>query len=401
MSHRLHRFAGRLRSSAGAPVSPAFRAPIPTLEPLIPGTEPLGRAAWLAWLRWGTVGGLVFGALFWATHDVLPIVFASAVVAYLLDRPVRWLEKRGLSRDRAFALLVAMAATVVIVILTVVAPSVFDQVNALSGRLKPAIAGLDGQIRPLAAQFEAKTGIHVPVNFDDVMGAATNFVQVPDTQATLKAWGTAAFGSGLALIGAMVKLALLPLFSFYLVSDWPKILVGAESLVPPRHRPLVEEVFGEIHRRIQGFVEGQLTLCVILGVLYSIGLSIAGIDLAVTVGMGAGVLFIVPYLGLIVGVILSATLSIVKFGVDWHLLACLGTFGAVSLLEGSFLTPQIVGHRVGLHPLVVMVAVVSGASLLGIWGVLLAVPSTAALSVVAGALLRAYKESRFYGGKIG
>lgn len=391
---------GSSRSSAGAAVGRGGNA-APALERAARAASPPPAPSWTAWARWGTVGGAVLAALVYATHDLLPILFASAVLAYLLDRPVRWLHARGLSRDLAFAIIVAVGTTVGVVILTVVAPSLFEQVGALAVRVRPAIAGIEAQARPLAEQLEARTGVHIPLNFNDVVDVATEYVQVPDVQETLKGWVTGAFGSGLVFIEAVLTLALLPLFTFYLVSEWPKAIDGVDGLVPPRHRPLLHEVASEIHKRIGGFVEGQLTLCVILGVLYSIGLSIVGIDLAVTVGLGSGALFIVPYLGALVGVALSVMLSIVKFGLDWHILGCVGTFAVVHLIEGSLLTPQIVGHRVGLHPLVVMVAVVSGASLLGVWGVLLAVPTTAAISVLAGALLRAYKASRFYGGPEG
>ncbi|MSP55210.1 MAG: AI-2E family transporter [Myxococcales bacterium] len=391
---------GSPRSSSGGAVGRGGHA-APVLGRAVTAALPPAGPSWWAWARWGSVGGLVLAALVYATHDLLPILFASAVLAYLLDRPVSWLHARGLSRDQAFLIIVAFVTTAGVVVLTVVAPSLFEQVGALAVRIRPAIAGIEAQARPLALQFEDRTGVHLPLNFNDVVDVATEYVQVPDVQEALKGWVAGVFGSGLAFIQAVLTLSLLPLFTFYLVSEWPKVLSGVDGLVPPRHRPLLHEVASEIHERIGGFVEGQLTLCAILGVLYSVGLSIVGIDLAVTVGLGSGALFIVPYVGALAGVALSVMLSVVKFGLDWHILGCVGTFAVVQLIEGSWLTPQIVGQRVGLHPLVVMVAVVSGASLLGVWGVLLAVPTTAAISVLAGALLRGYTSSRFYGGPAG
>lgn len=356
----------------------------------------------MAWARWGTVGAVVAGALLYATRGVLPVLFASAVVAYLLDRPMRWLGARGLSRDGAFSVLVALGTTLLVLLVTVVAPSIAHQIGELAVRIKPALLGLRDQAAPLVLRIEGQTGWKIPLDVEGIMDVAPAYVQqvfdAPDARQAAKEWLAGFFGTGLALAGSLLQLALLPLFTFYLASEWPRILDGVNGMVPPRHRPLVHEIASEIHRRIGGFIEGQVTLCALLGVLYSIGLIITGIDLAVTIGMLSGALFVVPYLGTIVGVVLSSVLALLKFGVDWHVLGCLATFAIVQGLEGSVLTPRIVGERVGLHPLVVMVAVVAGGNLIGIWGVLLAVPLTAALSVLAGALVRGYQQSRFFAG---
>ena len=138
-----------------------------------------------------------------------------------------------------------------------------------------------------------------------------------------------------------------------------------------------------------------------MGGLYSLGLLIAGIDLAIPVGVLSGVLAVVPYLGTAVGIGLSLVLALVEFGVDIHLVYVLLVFGGVQFIEGNLLTPRIVGDSVGLHPLVVMVAVIAGGGLLGVWGMLLAIPITAVLSVFAGEWLSLYRASRFFGGAAG
>lgn len=359
-------------------------------------------ASWLAWARWGAIGGVVVGALVYATWGILPVLFASAVVAYLLDRPMRWLEARGVSRDGAFSVLVGFATAALLLLITVVAPSIAHQVGELTVRLKPALLNLRVQVEPWIAQVEARTGEKIPLDLEGLLDVAPQYVRqlvdAPDARDAAQAWLAGFLGSGFAVAGSLLQLLLLPLFTFYLASEWPRILDGVDSMVPPRHRPLVHELSAEIHRRIGGFIEGQVTLCALLGVLYSIGLLITGIDLAVTIGMLSGALFVVPYLGTVVGVVLSALLAVLKFGLDWHVVGCLLTFAVVQGLEGSVLTPRIVGQRVGLHPLVVMIAVVAGGNLVGIWGVLLAVPITAALSVLASALLRGYRESHFFVG---
>ena len=364
-------------------------------------TNPPQRSRY-AWLRWGTVAVVVVGALVYATWGVLPVLLASVAVAYLLDRPMTWLQARGLSRDGAFSALVSLAAIFLTVVVTILAPSTARQIGELVVGVQPALVRLQEQAAPWASRLTETTGVTVPLDVETLVDIAPEYLKqladAPDAREAAQHWLGSMFGGGLEIVGSLLHLALLPLFTFYFASEWPRLLSGLNGMIPPRHRPLVHEIMGEIDLRIGGYVEGQLTLCAILGVMYSLGLWAVGIDLAFTVGLLSGALFVVPYFGGLIGVAAAMTLALLKFGVDWHVLGCVGIFVFVNLIEGSFLTPRIVGHRVGLHPLVVMIAVVAGGGLLGIWGILLAIPVTAALSVVAGTLFRAYLNSRYFAG---
>lgn len=382
----------------------AGRAPRSTLgsapPPRRPAPPPPSHRG--GWLRWGAVAALVVGALVYATWEVLPVLGASLALAYVLDRPMQALTARGLSRESAFTLLVGVFGLALVLVIAVVVPSIASQVGTLAVQLKPALAGLHDRVEPWVAQIQQRTGVQVPLDLEAAAEIAPEYLQhiadAPDAREAAQEWLGGLFGGGLAVVGSLLELALLPFFTFYLALDWPRLVVAADDMVPPRHRPLVRQLARDIHYRIGGFIEGQLTLCVILGVLYSIGLWAVGVDLAFTLGLISGALFIVPYAGAVIGVGLSMLLALLKFGVDWHVLACAAVFFVVHLIEGSFLTPRIVGKRVGLHPLVVMVAVVAGGHLLGLWGVLLAVPFTAAGSVIVAELARSYTQSRFFRG---
>ena len=146
-------------------------------------------------------------------------------------------------------------------------------------------------------------------------------------------------------------------------------------------------------------IRDRITVCCVLAVLYSVGLWAAGIDLAFTVGMLAGALFVVPYLGTVVGVGLGSVLCLMKFGVDIHLIYVLAAFGIPQFIESWYLTPKVVGDKVGLHPLVVMIALLAGGGLAGIWGMLLAIPITAVADVLAREGLYIYKKSAAFKGQ--
>jgi predicted PurR-regulated permease PerM len=147
---------------------------------------------------------------------------------------------------------------------------------------------------------------------------------------------------------------------------------------------------------VSGFLRGQLTIAVTLGVLYAIGFSLIGIDLAIGVGILAGAMALIPYLGNVVAVSAATGLCLLKFGVDIHLALVLGWYGIVQSLEGWYLTPRIMGRSVGLHPAVVIIALLIGADLLGLVGMLIAVPLVAVIKVFVGEAVTAYRESSFF-----
>lgn len=391
---------GASRSTLAAmPLRPRVPAPCPAPEPPpVPAPPPAATVG--TRVRWTLVGVAVVSTLLYLTWSVIGILVASAVLAYLLDRPVSWLGRHGLGRDRAFALLLTVAVVVAVVVLAVVVPLVTHQVAELAVNLKPYLANLDERLLPYQRELEARLGVPIPLDLPGLAQAAPEYLrrlaEVPDARNVLQAIVTRLAGGGIAVLLQALTLSLLPFFTWYLCDQWPRIVRFVDELVPSRHRPEVRRIAREIDARVFAFVEGQMVLCSVLGVLYSIGLWLCGIDLAVTIGLLSGALFVIPYLGTLVGVVLASTLALLKFGFDWHVLGAIGTFVVVQLLEGSVLTPRIVGERVGLHPMVVMIALVVAGNLLGVWGLLLAVPLTAALDVLAATLLDRYRQSGFY-----
>ena len=181
---------------------------------------------------------------------------------------------------------------------------------------------------------------------------------------------------GIGILNAILNLTLLPVFVYYLIKEWDRLVAAIDDLVPQAVRPRVRRVALEVDRRLSAFVRGQLTVSAIMALLYSIGLLLVGIDLAIPVGIMSGALFVVPYLGTAVGIVFGLILALMKYGFGIQLVWVLVVFGVVQFIEGYLLTPRIVGDSVGLHPLVVMVALIVGGSLLGIWGMLLAIPIT-------------------------
>lgn len=375
-------------SSAGTRVLPTRRPPRPT------------PAGWASRLRWGGAFLLVFGGLVWLTGSLLSVLVASAVIAYLFDPLVTRLQGRGYTREGAIVAIGAAGSLVLLVAVGVVVPGFARKVGEVGAQVSPYLDGLGGRVEPLLAEVEARFGVVVPTDLRALASELPGYLQKlsPDARQTIQDWLGRLAGGGMDVVLSALTVSLLPVFTFYLLRDWPLIVAWIDELVPPRHRPVVRALATEIDGRIASFVKGQLTVAAVLGCVYTVGLLVARVDLAVTVGLLSGVLFLLPYIGPILAAGIAVGLTLLEYGFDWHVLVVIGTYAVAQFLEGTFLTPNLVGDRVGLHPMVVMIALIVAGNLLGVWGLVVALPVTAAIAVVGGHLLDTYRQSRVYQG---
>jgi predicted PurR-regulated permease PerM len=212
------------------------------------------------------------------------------------------------------------------------------------------------------------------------------------------AWLQQALTSTVGFILNLLGYLIIPIYLFYLLVDMPLLVAWIKELPPERFRAQLEILATEINTVLSGFIRGQLLVCAILAVLYSIGLWIIGIDLAVAIGTLAGAAFIIPYVGTVIGIVLSMLMALLKFHDLLHPMLCLGWFLIVQALEGMYITPKVVGDTVGLHPLIAIIALLIGGQLMGISGMLLAIPMAAVAKVFACRLLDYYRNSEFYQG---
>ena len=325
---------------------------------------------------------------------LLPL-FIAFMIAYVLNPPVAWAEARGVPRSVAVLLIfgsILLLAGGVAIFFTA---SLSREFQAIQAVLPDYAARLYGLI-PL--QVKTYLDIETPDKIQQhIDNALSTLRQLPmgvyqDTFLVLKK----AFATTLSFILTVLSYLIIPVYLYYFLKDLPRMRTGFLELVPIRWRTQVTVMADEIHDVLGAFIRGQLSVCLILAVLYSVGLSFIGIDLAVLIGTVAGLAFIIPYLGTLIGIILSMLMALLKFQDILHPLLCLGWFGLVQALEGGVITPKIVGDKVGLHPLVIMLALLVGGQIGGIFGMLLAVPVTAVLNVFGRALLSWYRESGLY-----
>jgi predicted PurR-regulated permease PerM len=375
-------------SSAGTRSLPTRRPPAP---PPIPSW---GR------FRWAIGFAAAFLLIVWLTGSLLSVLVASAVIAYLVDPVVTRLQRRGHTRERAIVIIGGLTGVFLLVGVGVIVPGFARKAAEVGAQVSPYVSGFEDRIGPLLNEVEARFGVVVPTDLRALASELPTYVQKlsPDARKTIQDVIGQVAGGGLSVLLSVLTVSLLPVFTFYLLRDWPLIVGWVDDMVPVRYRATVRTLAGEIDGRISSFVKGQLTVAALLAAWYTVGLLVAGADLAITMGLLSGALFLLPYIGPLIAATLSIGLVLLEHGLDWHLVVVILTYVLAQTLENMVLTPLLVGDRVGLHPLVVMVALIVGGNLLGVWGLVVALPVTAAIAVVGSHVLELYRKSRTYEG---
>lgn len=360
----------------------------------VQGTAAL--AVFLKRLQWGLVLAVVLWLLIALGPILTPFVMA-ALLAWLCDPLVDRVERTGRSRLFGVSLVFLLMVLVVTLAMLLLVPMVERQVRTLIESMPSIQEWVTGTAIPWVEQ---RTGFSlvawadperlfdwVREHWQQAGGAAASF-----------------FGylqrSGFMFITWIVNLVLLPVLTFYFLRDWDLLVERVASLIPRDHIDTVTRLAQESDERLGGFLRGQFLVMVAQGVFYAIGLQIIGLRLGILVGLVAGLISFVPYLGATVGAILMLLAALVQAqGIDWQLLL-LGTavFTAGQLLESYVLTPRLVGDRIGLHPVAVIFAVMAGGQLLGFLGMLIALPVAAVANVLLRYAHERYTHSRLYAG---
>ncbi len=315
--------------------------------------------------------------LLYLLGPVLTPFMASALLAYLGDPLVDRLEKRGVSRTLGVGIVFVGMLAAAALGMVIVLPALQQQVVVLVGKLPQVLVWADERFLPwLNERFGLAIDIEPGVLREHMAGHWGELSTV--VRNVLMQLGR----SSQALLGWVSFLLLVPVVTFYLLRDWDGLLAQIRQLLPRRIEPRFVAIVGEIDLVLAEFLRGQLTLMAALAGIYVLGLWAVGLELAFSIGVIAGLVSFVPYLGVIVGVLLGASAALLQFGDLWHLLAVLAVFGIGQTLEGMVLSPWLVGERIGLHPVAVIFAVMAGGQLFGFVGVLLALPVAAAVVVL-------------------
>jgi predicted PurR-regulated permease PerM len=346
-------------------------------------------------VRWGITLAVALAfsfGLLWLLKGALTPLAVAWVIAYLFDPLIDRFEARGVPRGAAIVLLLALIAGTLVAVGLFLIPTMQRELAALADRMPGYMDVVLGKLLPF---LEDRLGLRLPTSVQDAI-SRLRAGEIPIPLDAARAVLERALATLTGTVGALVSLLIIPVLAYYLLVEFDRIRLAVLDLVPRQYQELVSEQALRVDRLISGFIRGQLTVCALLAVLYSVGFAIIGIDLAFVIGAIAGVAAIIPYVGGALALASAAGMCLLQYGVDVHLALVVGWYALVQGLEGMVLTPRILGGSLGMHPVVVIVALMIGADLLGFLGLMVAVPIAAVTQVVLQDLLALYRRSTLY-----
>ena len=335
------------------------------------------------------------GWLVWLLSPILMPFMLAAVFAYLGDPLVDRLERLRIGRGLAASIVFLVMLLIVALALVLLVPLIQRQVARFIAALPTYAAWFAHDAIPWLEQK-----LHIPASAFDVSSligrVREHLGTVGGLAATLLGYATR---SGLALIGFAVAVVLVPVVTFYLLRDWDKLVAHIDALLPREAQPTIRRLARETDSVLGAFVRGQLLVMLGLAIFYAIALKLVGLDVGPLIGMVAGLVSFVPYLGFIIGIAASIIAALVQYHDMYHLALVLLVFVIGNVLEGYVLVPKLVGDRIGLHPVAVIFAVLAFGELFGFMGVLLALPMASIVMVLLRFLRERYQASPLYAGR--
>lgn len=345
---------------------------------------------WRKLTAWAAITAVLFVFLALFDEVLLPFVVGLAV-AYFLDPAADWLESHKAPRWLAATLVLSCFAILVLVVAILAFPLIQSQVIAA------------GEVLP---RYSAK----IQLLFAQMLDYASNTLEEEDIARMREAMGNQVgrlmsiagtllkqlFDGGMALVNVTTFVFVTPIVAFYLLRDWDRLVGWVDALIPRPHVQVVREQAREVDQTLAGFVRGQATVCIVLGVGYGLALSLAGLEFGFVIGILSGILAFIPYVGSIFGLFASVGLALLQFDDLFRVGIIAGIFIVGQLLEGNVLTPKLVGERVGLHPVWVIFSLFAGGAVLGFLGMLLALPVAASVGVLTRFAVAQYRQSPIY-----
>jgi len=329
--------------------------------------------------------------LLWRLAPILTPFAIGAGLAYLCDPIVDRFERLGLKRTPGVAIVFLCVALVLTVLVLVLVPILQRQIVDLVRNLPAYVEWVQTNMLPLLGSMAGDGKLLDLGSLQELIskhwGSAGSVVGVVLKQA---------FSSGTALITLGMNILLVPVIMFYMLRDWDRMMAWIRSQMPRRHLATIDELAKETDSVLGQFIRGQLSVMVVLGLIYVVGLWLMGLKLALAIGVIAGLVSFVPYLGVIVGLLLSSIAALVQTGDAFQLIWVGVIFGFGQIMEQMVLQPLLVGDAIGLHPVLVIFAVLAGGQLFGFIGVLLALPAAAAIAVFVRHGGRLWRNSRLY-----
>jgi len=338
-------------------------------------------------------GIFTFGLIIHLLSSILLPFVVGMAIAYFLDPVADRIEAKGLSRGGSTCVILLTFFVAAISLLLLLIPLLQTQVIEFANLVPKIVEAGQAEIQPYLEQLRANLSPDAMKGIREAAGTYAGKIANWLTQILASLWN-----GGVAVFNVLSLIIITPIVAFYLLRDWDAITAKVDSWLPRQNAPTIREQFLAIDGTIAGFVRGQSTVCLVLAALYGISLTVIGLKSGLMVGIGAGLISFVPYLGAAMGMVIGVGIAIVQFP-EWTTIAIVGgVFLFGQTLESYVLTPRLVGDRVGLHPVWIIFALLAGGAVMGFTGVLIAVPAAAVIGVLIWFSLTRYMASDLYSG---
>lgn len=356
--------------------------------------DTVSAAAFRKQVRFWLIAAVLFVAFLYLFSNILLPFVAGMALAYFLDPVADRLQRLGLSRFMATVVILVCFLILLTLALVVLIPVLASQMADFAAK----VPGYAEKLQQLVTNFnpqwlETRFGVSasgLQEALNSVLSAGFGFL----TTVFKSIWS-----SGMALFSIASLFVITPVVAFYMLLDWDRMVAEIDNCIPRDYVDTVRQLATDINAATAGFVRGQGTLCLVLGVMYAVGLTLTGLNFGVLIGLFAGLISFIPYVGSLTGLVLSVGVAFVQFWPDWIMvLAVACVFFVGQFIEGNILQPRLVGKSVGLHPVWLMFALFAFGALFGFVGLLVAVPSAAAIAVLVRFAVGRYLDSPLYHG---
>lgn len=328
---------------------------------------------------------------FYSIGNVLIPFTVSIIVAYLINPFAKKFEIIGFRRNWTVAIIVGLFSLLIIMACIKLVPILFGEIQQFIIDVPQYEQYVSNNILPKAAAYLNKIDPNIADNLkNQLSGFSRKFFEY------IIFVISEIFNSSIALLNIIILTFLTPVIVFYLLRDWSKFVKTTNNLLPVLYRKNVMIIFKKIDRVLSAYIRGQISVCLIMSVFYCLALNLINLNNALLIGIIIGMLTIIPYLGVIIGFSICAIVALLQFTDLTHVVITIGIFIVGHLLESAFITPRLIGSKVGLHPVWIIFALMSGGALFGFWGVFFAIPVAAVIGVVFKDILRYYFSSSLY-----
>jgi len=345
-----------------------------------------------AWAFWILVGVAALLFVFFVRSILLPFV-AGLVIAYFLDPLVDWMERRGIGRIGGTTIVTLLYIGVIVLIVAFVGPLITNQLVELVANMPAAAKQLQERLLGVLDALSAETGFDLRSQLQGSLSSITGMVS-----AALADVLKSLVQGGLAVASILSLIIITPFVAFFLLLQWENMVTQVDDLLPRRHLATLRQLFKRMDEVLGGFLRGQAAVCAVMAVYYATALSLCGLRYGLVIGLIAGILTFVPFLGALTGLLLTAGFAVVQYDSFLAMALPVGLYLLGQTVESYVITPRLVGRQIGLHDVWVIFSVLAGGALFGVWGVLLAVPVAGCIGVLVRFAVERYRASRYYRG---